>query len=94
MALSPTLWDPECGLTYAEWLRDKNLQTRPTGWTNATRDVVHEGVDSAGQRFKVTRDQLGNDVKQFGSDGQSVRINSPETVRAAIPRPTHTKEEG
>lgn len=94
MALSPTLWDPECGLTYAEWLRDKSPQVRPSGWTNATRDVVTEGVDSAGQRFKVTRDQLGNDVKQFGSDGQSVRINQPETVRAVIPRPPASKEEG
>ncbi len=94
MALSPTLCDRSCGLTYAEWLRSKNLQTRPNGWTNATRDVVTEGVDSAGQRFKVTRDQLGNDVKQFGTDGQSVRINRPETVRAVIPRPPQSKEEG
>lgn len=76
--LSPTEWTYEStGLTYAEWLRDKSPQTRPQGFTNATRDVVTEGHDEYGRRFKSTRDQLGNDVVQHGSDQQSVKINAP-----------------
>ncbi|MEU4410739.1 hypothetical protein AB0F88_40065 [Streptosporangium sp. NPDC023963] len=85
MALSPTAWTPETGLTYAEWLRDKSPQTRPQGWSNATRDVVREGYGKDGRRFKATTDQLGNDVVQHGADQQSVRIRSVETVHASIP---------
>lgn len=75
-------WDPASGQTFGQYCRDKHLQTRAGGWTNATRDVVTEGVDKRGQRFKSTRDQLGNDVVQHGSDQQSVRINAPH-IRVA-----------
>lgn len=88
MALTPTSWTPDTGLTYAEWLRDKSPQTRPQGWTNATRDVVREGYGKDGRRFKKVRDQLGNDVVQHGQDQQSVKINAP-LVRVA----TTTTEE-
>ncbi|MGS2645861.1 hypothetical protein [Streptosporangium sp. G12] len=91
MALSPTAWTPETGLTYAEWLKNKAPQVRPTGWTNATHDQVREGYGKDGRRFKATTDQLGNDTVQHGADQQSVHIKNPETVHAVIPAPT-TKE--
>lgn len=70
--------------TYGEWLRSKNITTRPTGWTHATRDQVREGRDSQGRRFKDTTDQLGNHVIQHGHDQQSV-IARPQTITAKIP---------
>lgn len=75
-------YDPAVHGTYGAWLRGKNIQARPEGWSNATRDVVTEGRDRHGRRFKSTRDQLGNDVVQHGTDQQSVRINAPH-VRVA-----------
>jgi hypothetical protein len=72
-------------MTYAEWLKAKSPQTRPQGWTHATHDQTREGRDRAGQRFKATTDQLGNDVIQHGADQQSVHIKSPPTVTAKIP---------
>lgn len=86
MALSPTLWDPSCGLTYAEWLKDKSPQTRPSGWTHHTKDQTREYVGKDGHRVKDTTDQLGNRVVQHGHGQQSVEIRRPETVRAVIPR--------
>lgn len=83
MALTPTAWTPETGLTYAEWLRNKAPQVRPAGWTNATHDVVREGVGKDGRRFKATTDQLGNDVIEHGQLQQSVNIRAP-LLRAAI----------
>ncbi|MFI6510106.1 hypothetical protein ACIBCT_21080 [Streptosporangium sp. NPDC050855] len=84
MALTPTAWTPETGLTYAEWLRDKSPQTRPQGWTNATHDQTREyRSDKDGRRVKVRTDQLGNDVIEHGQLQQSVNIRAP-FVRAAI----------
>lgn len=88
MALSPTAWTPDTGMTYAEWLRDKSPQARPQGWTHATRDQVREGIGKDGRRYKATTDQLGNDTVQHGRDQQSVKINAP-LVRVA----TTTTEE-
>ncbi|MEV0830866.1 MULTISPECIES: hypothetical protein [Streptosporangiaceae] len=88
MALSPTAWTPETGLSYAEWLKAKAPQTRPQGWTNATHDQVREGIGKDGRRYKATTDQLGNDTVQHGHDQQSVKINAP-LVRVA----TTTTEE-
>lgn|GEM_PF-3888204 len=87
MPLSPTEWTYEStGLTYAEWLRDKSPQIRPDGWTNATHDLVDEGVSKKdGRPFKRTTDQLGNDVIEHGCDQQSVHIKSPEAIFATIP---------
>ncbi|WP_433364088.1 hypothetical protein [Streptosporangium sp. CA-115845] len=85
MALSPTTWTPDTGLTYAEWLRDKSPQTRPQGWTHATHDQVREGYGKDGRRFKAVTDQLGNDVIEHGQLQQSVHIKSVETVHAVIP---------
>lgn len=86
MPLSPTAWSyEETGLTYAEWLSDKSPQTRPQGWTHATRDQTAEYVGKDGHRVKDTTDQLGNRVVQHGQDQQSVHIKSPETVIAKIP---------
>lgn len=77
MALSPTAWTPDCGLSYRDWLAAKSIQTRPQGWTNATHDIVREGRDKTGRLFKHTTDQLGNEVVQHGADQQSVKINAP-----------------
>lgn len=78
-------YDPDVHGSYGAWLRSKNIQARPFGWSCATRDQVSEGRDAQGRRFKTTTDQLGNDTIQHGRDQQSVRIKSPETVVAKIP---------
>ena len=75
-------YDPEVHGTYGAYLRAKHIHTRPRGWTSATRDIVREGRDKSGRRFKHTTDQLGNEVVQHGSDQQSVKINAPH-VRVA-----------
>jgi len=83
MALTPTSWSPDTGMTYAEWLRDKSPQTRPQGWSHATRDQRREYVGKDGHRVKDVTDQLGNRVIQHGTDQQSV-IARPQTI-AHIP---------
>ncbi|MER5420324.1 hypothetical protein [Streptosporangium roseum] len=71
-------YDPGSGLTYGAWLRSKNIQTRPQGWTCATRDQVREYRSKRdGLRVKDTTDQLGNRVVGHGSDQQSVVIQNP-----------------
>jgi hypothetical protein len=81
-------------LTYAEWLRDKSPQIRPTGWTHATHDQVLDGYDADGKRTKTVLDQLGNEVHQYGKDQQDVRINiDPPTIDVpASLLPAHLKE--
>ena len=74
---------------YGEWLRAKGVQTRPNGWTHATRDQPREYVGKDGRRVKDTTDQLGNRVIQHGRDQQSVAAR-PQTVTATIP--TSTRE--
>lgn len=81
-------YDPEVHGTYGAYLRAKNIQTRPQGWSHATHDVVREGRDRTGRLFKHTTDQLGNEVVQHGADQQSVKINAPH-IRLA----TTTTEE-
>jgi hypothetical protein len=70
-------YDPECGLTYAEWLRAKNVGRMPR--THATKDQVIEGETPGGGQYKRVRDQLGNEVTQRterdGSEHQDVQIN-------------------
>lgn len=64
--------------TYGQWLRAKNIQTRPEGWTHATRDQVREyRSDKDGRRVHDRTDQLGNRVVQHGRDQQSVVIQNP-----------------
>lgn len=76
-------YDPEVDGRYADWLKDKGVQTRPGGWTNATHDQVLEDVPTRGDASgrKTVRDQLGHDVTQeTTSDGRErrhVRINLP-----------------
>ncbi|KAB8186887.1 hypothetical protein FH608_046200 [Nonomuraea phyllanthi] len=77
-------YDPSLHGSYGRWLREKGVQTRAGGWTNATHDQVREGVGEDGRRFKVVTDQLGNDVIQHGNDQQSVHIKSTETIRATV----------
>jgi hypothetical protein len=89
--LSPSEWSPDTGMSYAAWLRGKNLQTRAGGWTHATHDQRREYVGKDGKRVKDTTDQLGNHVIQHGSDQQSV-IASPQTVTAQIPVSALTRE--
>ena len=49
-----------------------------------TRDLVREGKDENGDRFKAVKDQLGNVVTQRAGDRQDVTINAPHiTVRAS-----------
>lgn len=57
-------WDPESGITFGEYMRAKSIQVRPAGWTWTTRDQVAEGRNQAGERFKTTTDQLGNQVTE------------------------------
>lgn len=51
-------------IPYAERLRRKGVQTRPSGWSNATRDEVVEGRTEEGGTFKATRDTAGNVVTE------------------------------
>ena len=78
-------YDPDLHGPYGKWLREKAVQTRAGGWTNATKDQVAEGRDRSGRRFKRTTDQLGNDVVQHGDDQQSVHIRAPQTITSPIP---------
>lgn len=67
-------WDPESGLTFGEYMRDKGIQVRPSGWTWATRDQVVE--DS--RTRKTVRDQAGHEVTERtderGRDHRDVHI--------------------
>lgn len=77
-------FDPAAGLTYGEWLRRKNIHTRPQGWSYVTCDQVREyrsGKD--GRRVKDVTDQFGNRVIGHGRDQQSVVIQNP-TVTAMV----------
>ncbi|MBN6054536.1 hypothetical protein JYK22_21520, partial [Nonomuraea sp. RK-328] len=65
-------YDPDVHGSYGAWLRSKNIQARPTGWTHATRDQTREYVGNDGRRVKDVTDQLGNRVVQHGRDQQSV----------------------
>ncbi|WP_148433250.1 hypothetical protein [Nonomuraea sp. PA05] len=84
-------YNPAVHGSYASWLRNKGVQTRASGWTNATHDQVTEGRDRFGQRFKRTTDQLGHDVIQHGNDQQSV-IARIQTVRAHVPASASKRE--
>lgn len=53
-------WDRNSGLTFAEYMRRKNVHVRPTGWTWRTRDQV---LDDSRTRHTI-RDQAGNDVTE------------------------------
>ena len=77
-------YDPEVHGTYGAYLRGKRIQTRPRGWTHATRDQVSEYVGKDGRRVKDTTDQLGNRVVQHGRDQQSAIVR-PQSVTAQIP---------
>jgi hypothetical protein len=84
-------YDPAVHGPYGRWLREKAVQARAGGWTNATKDQHREYVGKDGKRVKDTTDQLGNHVIQHGSDQQSV-IASPQTVTAQIPVSALTRE--
>lgn len=58
-------WTPETGQTFGEYMRDKAIQVRPSGWTWATRDQVVEDSPTR----KTVRDQAGHDVTER-TDGQ------------------------
>ena len=77
-------YDPSVHGSYGRWLREKGVQARAGGWTNATRDQVL--VDTPSE--KRVLDQLGNEVRQYGRDQQDVTINAPHIRVAAT-----TKEE-
>ncbi|HEY9369314.1 hypothetical protein [Streptomyces sp.] len=67
-------WDPEQG-TFGAYMRSKNVQVRPVGWTWATRDQVL--ADTSARR--TVRDQCGNDVTERtdeqGREHRDVNIN-------------------
>lgn len=84
-------YDPDVHGSYGAWLRSKNIQARPSGWTHATRDQTREYVGKDGRRVKDVTDQLGNRVVQHGSDQQSV-VARPQTVTAHIPASALTRE--
>jgi hypothetical protein len=77
-------YDPETHGTYGAYLRAKNIQARPSGWTWRTRDQVREYVGKDGRRVKDRTDQLGNRVVEHGRDQQSAIVR-PQTVTAVIP---------
>ncbi|MFE3452376.1 hypothetical protein ACFXJ8_25980 [Nonomuraea sp. NPDC059194] len=78
-------FDPGGGQTYGQWLRSKNIQTRPQGWSHATRDQVREyRSDKDGRRVKDVTDQLGNSVVQHGSDQQSVIVRAPLVTATVV----------
>lgn len=70
---------PDEDIPYAEKLRRKNVQVRPSGWTAATRDQVDEGRTEDGGRYKHTTDQLGHEVTEettpVGRERKHVQIN-------------------
>jgi len=80
----PEEYDRDRHGPYGEWLKNKGVQARPSGWTHATRDQPREYVGKDGRRVKDVTDQLGNRVIQHGRDRQSV-IATPQTVTATIP---------
>lgn len=64
--------------------RDKLLSIGYLGH-GRTRDVVSEGRDTNGERYKATRDQLGNVVTERANDRQDVTINAPHvTVKTSM----------
>jgi hypothetical protein len=71
-------WSEE-RLTYAERLRAKGVQVRPSGWTWGTRDQVAEWRTDDGARFKAVRDQGGHIVTEettpSGRQRKHVAIN-------------------
>jgi hypothetical protein len=68
-------FDPAVHGTYGNYLRSKNLQVRPSGWTWVTRNQVVE--DSPAR--KTVRDQCGHDVTErtdeHGGYHRDVTIN-------------------
>jgi len=60
----------------AERARLLSIQVRPGGWSWRVRDEVREYRDERGRWVRVTRDQLGNYVRERW-DGQDVRIMLP-----------------
>lgn len=52
-------WDPKDG-TFGAYVRDKNLQVRPSGWTWRTRDQPLEDTPTR----RSVRDQLGHVVTE------------------------------
>lgn len=87
MVLLREPYDPEIHGTYGAYLRSKNIQARPSGWTWATRDQVREYVGRDGRRVKDTTDQLGNRVVQHGRDQQSAIVR-PQKITAHVPAST------
>jgi len=77
-------YDPSRWPSYGAYLRDKNIQTRPGGWSTATHDRRREyRSEKDGRRVKVITDTLGNDTIQHGKDQQSVHLRQP-VVRAVV----------
>lgn len=71
---SPEPYDPARHGSYADYLRGKNLQVRPAGWTWRTRDQVLKDSPTR----KTVRDQAGNDVTERTDDSgyhRDVTIN-------------------
>jgi len=67
--------DPDSGLSYAEKLRRKGVQTRPSGWTWQTRDQVTVGRREDGVQFERRVDQLGNETTEHADGRRDVTIN-------------------
>lgn len=53
-------WDPNSGVPFGKYVRDKGIQVRPAGWTWSTRDQVLQDSPT----LKTVRDQAGNDVTE------------------------------
>lgn len=62
--------------TAADLERLRSVQVRPTGWTWRTRNQVREHRDERGRWVRVTRDQLGNLIRERW-EGQDVKIFMP-----------------
>lgn len=68
-------WDPSSGKTFGQYVREKGVQVRPSGWTWQTRDQVLEDTPTR----RTVRDQAGNDVTErtdeHGGYHRDVAIN-------------------
>ncbi|MFB4276037.1 hypothetical protein ACBJ59_12135 [Nonomuraea sp. MTCD27] len=70
-------WDPERDGPFGEYVKAKNIQVRPAGFTYVTRDQVTTGRRADGVAVKHTVDQLGHETTEHADGRRDVTINLP-----------------
>lgn len=68
-------WDPERDGPFGAYVKAKNLQVRPAGWTWRTRDQVVEDRRADGVAVKHIVDQLGHETTEHADGRRDVTIN-------------------